>query len=138
MVCRSVPEPENHELQLKNRLAWSRYFAANLDEETRKDMIKERRLFEIELVPFSPEELQEVATAFAERCQALANKPALPSSAADVDFSNVDFEYNASFEQYLFSGADFVGVTFSDIANFRGATCCNAKFTASAFAIASA
>ncbi|MDQ6868107.1 MAG: pentapeptide repeat-containing protein [Pseudomonadota bacterium] len=128
-----VPEPENHELQLKNRLAWSRYFAANLDEETRKDLIKERRLFEIELVPFSPEELQKVATAFAERCKALANKPALPPSDADIDFSNVEFEYNASFEQYLFgrysffrsatftNEADFAGATFTFLADFDGA-----------------
>ena len=51
----------------RNRVAWNRYFAANLDEETRTKLIEEKRHPAEELRPFSPEELQEVAAAFAER-----------------------------------------------------------------------
>ena len=117
-----VPEPEDHELQLKNRLAWNRYFAANLDEETRKDLIEERQLFEIELVPFSLEELQEIATAFAERCKVLAKELALPSSSADIDFSNLVFEQDAFFEGYSFSRFScFRSAVFSGDTSFRGA-----------------
>jgi len=121
-----VPEEENHALQERNRIAWNRYFAANLDDESRAQLIGQRRHPVEELAAFPPEELQEVATAFAERCKALANKPALPPSDADIDFSNVDFEYNASFEQYLFGRYSFFrSATFTDGAHFNGATFTN-------------
>jgi hypothetical protein len=44
----------------RNRVAWNRYFAANLDEETRTKLIEEKRHPAEELTPFSPEELEEV------------------------------------------------------------------------------
>ncbi|MGI8570434.1 MAG: hypothetical protein ACR2KT_15975 [Methylocella sp.] len=51
----------------ENRRAWNRYFATNLDPETRAKLIKEKRYAEEELTPFSPEDLQEIEKAFAER-----------------------------------------------------------------------
>jgi hypothetical protein len=86
-----VPKPLDHELQAKNRVAWNRYFAANLDEETRTKLIEEKRHLAKELAPYSPEELQEVTIAFANRCKASAKKPALPAGDAKIDFSNVKF-----------------------------------------------
>jgi uncharacterized protein YjbI with pentapeptide repeats len=129
-----VPERRDQELRAKNRVAWNRYFAANLDDESRALVIGQRRHLVEELAPFSPEVLESVETAFAERCKTLANKPALPPRDADIDFSNVEFEYNASFEQYLFGryslfrsatftdGAHFNGATFTNEADFAGAT----------------
>ncbi|MGH6837807.1 MAG: hypothetical protein ACREDT_03220 [Methylocella sp.] len=58
-----------NELRNKNRVAWNRYFAGNLDEETRTKIIEEMRHPAEELTPFSAEELPEVATAFAQRCK---------------------------------------------------------------------
>jgi uncharacterized protein YjbI with pentapeptide repeats len=113
----------DQELKDKNRVAWNRYFAANLDEETRTKLIKEKRHPAEELRPFSPEELQEVATAFARRRKVSANELALPESLAEIDFSNVEFEQYAFFQDYLFgSNSSFQRATFSDEAYFGGST----------------
>ena len=87
----------------ENRIAWNRYFAANLDEETRTKLIEEKRHSAEELTPFSPEVLEEVKRAFAERCKAPAKKLALPASGEDIHFSNVEFDQKAFFDGYLFS-----------------------------------
>jgi uncharacterized protein YjbI with pentapeptide repeats len=117
-----VPEQENQALQDRNRIAWNRYFAANLDEETRARLVHERGPPAEELTPFSQEELLEVATAFAERCKAPAKELALQASDAKIDFSNVKFEQDAFFGRYLFSWTHFVGAAFSGVAHFVGAT----------------
>jgi hypothetical protein len=118
-----VSKSRDDELQAKNRVAWNRYFAANLDEESRASLIEEKRHPAEELTPLSPEELQEVATAFAERRKAPAKKLALPASDAEIDFSNVKFEQDAFFYAYLFSGSSlFRGATFSGLAGFDYAT----------------
>jgi uncharacterized protein YjbI with pentapeptide repeats len=118
-----VPGKGDEELREKNRTAWNRYFAANLDVEARTRLIEEKRHPAEELRPFSSNELREVATAFAERSRASANKPALPASYAKIDFSNVEFEFDVSFAGYRFSRwAVFEGATFSGAAYFQGAT----------------
>jgi uncharacterized protein YjbI with pentapeptide repeats len=118
-----VPGKGDEELREKNRTAWNRYFAANLDVEARTRLIEEKRHPAEELRPFSSNELREVATAFAERSRASANKPALPASYAKIDFSNVEFEFDVSFAGYRFSRwAVFEGATFSGEADFGGAT----------------
>jgi hypothetical protein len=81
-------------------------------------LLEENRHTGDELTPFSPEELQEVATAFAERCKASAKNFTLPASGTNIDFSNVDFEKGALYYRCLFSDdANFGGATFSDDAN---------------------
>jgi uncharacterized protein YjbI with pentapeptide repeats len=127
-----VPTTWDVELRAKNRVAWNRYFAANLDEETRTKIIEEKRHLADELTPFSPDELRDVQTAFAERCKASAKKPALPASNADIDFSNVKFERDVFFGGYLFtrcssyqsatSGRALFGSATSGLALFGGAT----------------
>jgi uncharacterized protein YjbI with pentapeptide repeats len=118
-----VPTHWDNELIEKNRVAWNRYFAANLDEETRTKFIEEKRHAADELRPFSPEELQGVATAFARRRKVSAKELALPESFAEIDFSNVEFEQYAFFQDYLFgSNSSFQRATFSDQAYFSGAT----------------
>jgi uncharacterized protein YjbI with pentapeptide repeats len=121
-------------LKAKNRVAWNRYFAANLGEETRTKLIEEKRHPAKELTPFSPKELEEVASAFAKRRETSAKKElALPTGDDVIDFSNVKFEQDVFFWGYLFSGpsnfesaaffkAGFEDATFSDWANFHGAT----------------
>ncbi len=52
-----VPDIGDQQLRDKNRTAWNRYFAANLDPETREKLIGEKRYPMEELTPFSPEEL---------------------------------------------------------------------------------
>ncbi|HXN87891.1 MAG TPA: pentapeptide repeat-containing protein [Methylocella sp.] len=138
-----VPTTWDVELRAKNRVAWNRYFAENLDEETRTKLVEEKRHLAEELTPFSPDELREVQTAFAERCKASAKKLALPASDGDIDFSNVKFEQDVFFGGYLVSRrpsfrsatsrralfgsatsgrALFDGATFSGDACFEGAT----------------
>jgi uncharacterized protein YjbI with pentapeptide repeats len=118
-----VPKFEDRELHAKNRIAWNRYFAANLGEETRTKLIVEKRHPAEELTSSSPEELQEVATAFAKRSMASGKELALPVSGAGVNFSDVQFEQYAFFEGYLFSTDSlFLGATFSDKTSFDGAT----------------
>jgi uncharacterized protein YjbI with pentapeptide repeats len=125
-----VPDDEDRELQTKNRVAWNRYCAENLDEQTRAKLIEEKRHPAEELTPLSAEELQEVAGAFAERCKTSTKKLALPASDADIDFSNVEFEQDAFFRGYLFSRhSSFLGVTFS-LADFGGATFSGGTFFA--------
>ncbi|MGA9214036.1 MAG: hypothetical protein WBD78_14430 [Methylocella sp.] len=77
-----VPEGANFELHKKNRVAWNRYFAAELTEKTRTKLIEEKRQPAEELAPYSPVELQEMAMAFAERCKAFVKKPRLQASNA--------------------------------------------------------
>jgi Pentapeptide repeats (9 copies) len=121
------------ELQAKNRATWNRYFAANLDEETRAKLIEEKRPTADELTPFSPEELQGIATAFAERSKESGKELALPANHVGINFSLVEFEQDAVFVGYLFSrpsffesatfsgSAFFIGATFSSVASFRDA-----------------
>jgi uncharacterized protein YjbI with pentapeptide repeats len=128
-----VPRKRDDELREKNRISWNRYFATDLDEETRARLIKQKRHPADELTPFSPEELREVSAAFAERRRASGNAHEIPCNDRGINFSNVEFEHDASFRQYLFSrisffrhgaflhSADFGGATFFD-ADFGGAT----------------
>jgi hypothetical protein len=117
-----VPEAGDEKLKAKNRIAWNRYFAANLDEGARAKLIEDKRHPAEELTPFSPDELREIATAFAKRSKASGKKSALPASNAHIDFSNVEFGQKAFFEGYLFSNASFFQVAFSGEASFGGAT----------------
>jgi hypothetical protein len=141
-----VPQFDNYELQAKNRVAWNRYFAANLDEETRTKLIEEKRHSAEELTPFSPEQLEDLKRTFAKRCKAAGKILALPASDADIDFWYVDFEQGAFFGGYLvsrdsffqsatFSGAAvFAGTTFSEGAHFGGAAFSSwASFNGAAF-----
>lgn len=117
-----VPEALDVVLQAKNRIAWNRYFAANLDEETRKNLIEEKRFTAGEL-RLSPEGLRDIVMAFAERCKASSKEIELPARGAAIDFSNVEFEQRTLFSGYLFSShANFTGATFSSVAYFNGAT----------------
>jgi hypothetical protein len=63
-ILRGVPKDE---LREKNLIAWNRYFAANLDNETRTRLIDEKRHPVEELTPLSAEEFAEVEEAFAKR-----------------------------------------------------------------------
>ncbi len=117
-----APERWGDELQVKNLTAWNRYYASSFDEKVRTNLIEEKRYRAEELAPFSPEELQEVAAAFAERCKALGKKLALPATDDNIDFSNVNFEQDAFFREYLFRRPDFNGAAFSRVAFFDRAT----------------
>lgn len=92
-----VPEGRDRELKEKNRTAWNRYFAAELDKETRTTFIKEKRHSAEKLTPFSPAELLDIERAFTEHCKTSAKKLALPATGAEIDFSNVEFEQPAYF-----------------------------------------
>jgi uncharacterized protein YjbI with pentapeptide repeats len=143
-----VPTPRDASLvQAKNRVAWNRYFAANLNDETRARLIEEKRYSAEELRTFSSGELQEVATAFAERRKAAMKDFALPASGAEIDFANIRFEQYAWFKGFLFSkpssfhsatfseGASFDDANFLDGARFVGATFYGAGFSGVTFAL---
>jgi hypothetical protein len=132
---------DDDELRKKNRIAWNRYFAASLNGETRTKLSEEKRHPEQELRPFWPQELREVEAAYDKRRGSKTLE--LPSSDVRIDFSNVEFDRDVIFEQFLFCycsfqkayfsceawfpsanffGACFVGVKFFDKAWFTGAT----------------
>ena len=74
-------------------------------------------------MPDGPERLQEVKDALAKRCKDLGKNLQFPKEDSFIDFSNVEFEYKASFEQYLFGRYSFFrGATFTDAAHFSHAT----------------
>jgi hypothetical protein len=127
MAC---PERGDDEVQAKNRAAWNRYFAANLEEETRTKLIEEKRHSAEELTRFSPEQLEDVKRTFSKRCEAsgkillyIHGKLPLPASDADIDFCYVDFEQDTFFGGYLFSRCSFFrSATFSGAAVFARST----------------
>jgi Pentapeptide repeats (9 copies) len=116
-----VPEQENQALQDRNRIAWNRYFAANLDEETRARLIYEKRHPAEELTPFSSDELQEVERAFVKR-KGSAREMSIPAGGSEIDFSNVQFDKDITFDKYLFPKSFFSDATFSGWAMFNKAT----------------
>ena len=94
-----VPDIGDQQLRDKNRIAWNRYFAVNLDQETRAKLIDEKRHPMEELTPFSPEDLQEIERAFSARCK--ASHKTLPKSTSFVHFENVQFDDPITFEGFL-------------------------------------
>ncbi|HEY4848116.1 MAG TPA: pentapeptide repeat-containing protein [Methylocella sp.] len=129
-----VPELQDDELKNKNRDAWNRYFARNLDEPRRAQLITMKRHSLQELTPAPPEKVHEIEAAFAARCKSLATSLALPLSDSNIDFSNVQFDRYVTFERYFFfdkaefentvfnGQAEFIGATFLGIASFENAT----------------
>jgi uncharacterized protein YjbI with pentapeptide repeats len=113
-----VPVNMLDERRDRNRRAWNRYFAANLDDETRARLVEEKGYCEKELKPFSPEELQGVEEAFAKRKNPTKNI-ALPASGAEIDFSHVQFDEKTYFSHHIFTQCRFIGANFSDRADFR-------------------
>jgi hypothetical protein len=121
-LLQGVPKDE---LREKNRAAWNRYFAANLDEETRTRLIREQRHLAEELTPLSPEQLLELEEDFDKR-RPLATTLVLPPPNSLVNFSDVQFDHSVYFAEFLFTRvAFFTGAVFSGIGNsFHGATFC--------------
>jgi hypothetical protein len=117
-----VPGSSNNELRAKKRIAWNRYFAANLDEETRARLIEEKRHSTDELTPFSTGELEDIQTAFAERCKAVAKNLDLPKCDRAIHFDGVQFDEQVDLAGHLFTGCSFKDATFADGAKFTDAT----------------
>jgi hypothetical protein len=111
---------QDDELRDENRLYWNRYFAANLPEELRVRFIEEKRHHPDELRTLSKNELQKVEQAFVKR-KGSANF-VLPKNTDRIDFSNVQFGGDISFDEYLFSECSFREATFCSRATFAGAT----------------
>jgi hypothetical protein len=87
-----VPEEGDDDLRTKNRVAWNPYFAGNLDESRRAQLIGMKRHSAEELMPFSPEEWRGTEEAFVRHCKSLAKSLALPTNDSEIDFSNVRFD----------------------------------------------
>jgi hypothetical protein len=118
-----VPESKNPELFANNRRAWNRYFAVNLDKEMRTQLIEQKRYAEEELPRSLPmEEVQRIRDEFAGRCAALGSNVELPDPRSPIDFTNVQFDCNVSFDKYLFHKSFFRDASFERQANFSGAT----------------
>jgi hypothetical protein len=108
------------ELREWNRVAWNRYFAPNLAATERARLTEKKRHREGELTPFLPEELREIEQAFAQRKG--ATNFVLPKNTDRIDFSNVQFGGDISFDKYLLSECSFQDATFYSRATFAGAT----------------
>jgi len=140
-----VPESSDYDLQKQNRVAWNRYFAAGLAWETRVRLFKETRYPAEALTSFSPEQLREVAEAFAQRCKCSSKSFALPATDSLPNFKSVEFDRPVLFTDYLFNSCCFQDAIFRDLAifnqvrfridaNFRGATFCDhASFAEATF-----
>ncbi|MGH6847279.1 MAG: pentapeptide repeat-containing protein [Methylocella sp.] len=114
------PKFGDDEPREKNRVAWNRYFAANLRSETRTRLISEKRYSEEELTPLSSGELVGIARAFGVRSEA-SKGFALPSTASVIDFSNVEFDQDADFGGYVLVDCTFSEATFAGVAGFENA-----------------
>jgi hypothetical protein len=118
------------ELREKNRIAWNRYFAANLENETRARLIEEKRHPMEELTPLSAEELAEIEEAFAKRAGSSATQ-VLPPFNFVINFSDVQFDNNVYFAEYLFTRVTFFfNATLSGRNYFHGATFCRGALAA--------
>jgi uncharacterized protein YjbI with pentapeptide repeats len=125
-----------HELRKKNRIAWNRYFAAELDEGTRKKLIEENRHPAEELTPFSPDELEGIEIAFGERCKVSGHNVPLPKSSYSINFQNVQFDSPVTFEGFLLRDCWFADAVFQPgfHAHFEAATFIgSARFTNATF-----
>jgi uncharacterized protein YjbI with pentapeptide repeats len=131
LILRGMPKDE---LREKNRIAWNRYFASNLDKETRARLIEEKRHPTDELTPLPAGELAEVEEAFAKRAGSSATQ-VLPPLNSPINFSEVQFDNNVYFDEYLFAWLTFFsGATLSGRISFHGATFCGgALFTRTIF-----
>jgi hypothetical protein len=110
-------------LENRNRVAWNRYFAANLDDEVRAHLIGEKRHPEKELTPYSADELDKFAAAFGVRYNSVGADFSMPSAAAFINFDGVEFDRPVDFCYYIFpDGATFDSTTFAWLAGFEGAT----------------
>ncbi|WGJ15440.1 pentapeptide repeat-containing protein [Methylocapsa sp. D3K7] len=117
------PALEDSELRTKNRIAWNRYFAANLDDETREQLIEQKRHPAEDLTPLSAEELAEVGEAFVKRASSSATQ-VLPPFNIMINFSGVQFTNNVYFADYLFAGVTFFvdANFFGELNSYSGAT----------------
>jgi hypothetical protein len=87
------------EVHALNRTAWNRFMAAELTEDTRALLIKDRRCSAEDLEPFTSEELADVEKLLSERHRqatgeagTAAASPPLPHLKQErIDFSNVAF-----------------------------------------------
>jgi hypothetical protein len=75
-----VPLNLQDKTQGRNRCAWNRYFAENLDGEKRVRLIEEKLYPQEELTPFSETELRAFKNAFAERSKGSKGHTELPAS----------------------------------------------------------
>jgi uncharacterized protein YjbI with pentapeptide repeats len=108
---------ENTDLSNKNRVAWNRYFAATLDDETRAILVKENRFLAEELDPLLP---REVEGAF--RRRTLGKNLELPSPDSMIDFRSVQFTQLINFSGYLFTCCSFAEAEFLQNIWFNRAT----------------
>jgi hypothetical protein len=115
------PHVVTKELRYKNRVAWNRYIATALDEDTRTRLIQENGHLAEELTPLSDDELQSIEVAFAERSKSSQNcSPDLPVPGSIIDFSNIEFDHDVNFYGYHFRECSFEDTTFNGWAEFSG------------------
>ena len=118
----------NHDIELKNRFAWNRWFATALSTEQLKELLSKvflewdyRRGFsQWDIRPLNSTEAAELAIAFTARSG--RKDQSLPNPNSEVDFSRTIFDSNVRLSEFLFpNGADFTSATFSKEADFSSA-----------------
>ncbi len=106
----------------------------SLDEKTQAHLFVRHDLEELK--PFSPENLQEVEKAFADR-RGPNVSIALPPANCLIDFTGMQFDQEIDFSHYIFIDCSFKGADFSDEAYFRDATfLAGANFSGATFSFA--
>lgn len=113
-------EKLDQDIELKNRIAWNRWFAKALSTEQRDELLKKGVLPE-DLVPLTPTEQAELAIAFTARSG--RTDQLLPDLMFLPDFSHTVFNSAVSFAGFHFPyGANFSSATFFGETNFHSAT----------------
>lgn len=113
-----VPEWDNEELQVKNRVAWNRYYAGQWTDEDREQL--KGRVDPAELRPFDKGDLEGIRQQF--QIRAGTDQIEMPSSdELWIDFGKCKFDKIVLFEGYVFWQTTFSGANFFRRANFRGA-----------------
>lgn len=113
------PESRDEVTKARNRRAWNRFYAGLLASSEREACI-ERGVPAEDLKPYSQEEENKLAAAFAAR-QGRDFPVALPIADAFIDFQNTRFDNDADFEGFIFSNVVFSRAKFSSSANFKRA-----------------
>ncbi len=118
------------EIQVKNRVAWNRYYASQWTDEQREAL--KGRVDAAELVPFDDKELTDIRRQFRER--AGKGPIEIPDADPRIDFRECQFDQSIYFGGYIFGHADFSGTKFTSYTSFSVAIFINgADFNSTTF-----
>jgi hypothetical protein len=110
-----VPEPNDREVQNRNRTTWNRYYASRLTDDDRRRL--KGRVTTADLEPMDEHELADIQKVFVRRSG--SHSVSIPTPKDPIKFEDTNFESDIRFSNYIFSDVDFSRSVFNGLANFR-------------------